>query len=760
MKRTLITSALPYANGYIHLGHLAGAYLPADIYARFLRLLGEEVLYVCGSDEHGVAITISAEKENTTPQAIIDKYHNANADAFKKFGMSFDIYSRTSNNLHKETALDFFEVLLEKKFLEEKEEEQFYDSKAKMFLPDRYIEGICPNCNSDKARGDQCDKCGAYYEQNELKNPISTITGTTPTLKKTTHWYLKLGMFQDFVESYMESNEKFWKDNVLQQAKGWLRLGLNDRAITRDLDWGVKIENAKGINKEKAAGKVLYVWFDAVLGYLTATKEWALREESRGKVTKDDWKKWWKDEETSHIAFIGKDNIVFHTIMLPVIQIAYGGFILPTNVPANEFLNLEGNKFSKSRNWSIDLKDFIDDFESEQSIDTLRYTLATILPENKDSDFTWKDFQAKNNNELAAILGNFINRTVQFIHKYMGGRVPILTERYANIQEHIERIITKFSELNIKSPDELKKLYKEENVDELSINDFLLFFGLWRGLRSIENLYKKFKFKDAVAETMNLARVANKYFNDEEPWKAIKENPEKCHKTIYICSQVAYTLAIAFAPILPYTSAKLQTLLGKEINIGNANAATKGANYFHDAIKFNVKSGLQLPEVPVLFEKIEDDVIAKQIAKLGNEQQTETKAESKKEETKKAEAEKPAKTEKQVEEVDDGMISIDYFSKVKLRTAKIIQADRIEKSKKLLKLIVKMGDEERQILAGVADSYEPEYLVGKTIVVVSNLRPTKLMGLDSEGMMLCASKAGKLCFVTTEVDFEDDAYVR
>ncbi len=753
MKRTLITSALPYANGYIHLGHLAGAYLPADMFARFLRLLGEEVLYVCGSDEHVVAITISAEKEKTTPKDIIDKYHNANLEAFKKFGMSFDIYSRTSNKLHNETALDFFENLLNKDFLVEKEEEQFFDEKVKMFLPDRYVEGTCPSCGEDKARGDQCDKCGAYYEQNELKSPISTITQTTPTLKKTTHWYLKLGMFQEMLESYINSNEQNWKDNVLQQAKGWLKLGLNDRAITRDLDWGVKISNVEGIDKEKVAGKVLYVWFDAVLGYITATKEWALQEEAKGhnkEITKDSWTKWWKDEETNHIAFIGKDNIVFHTIMLPALELAYGGFILPTNIPANEFLNLEGNKFSKSRNWSIDLKDFIADFENEQCIDTLRYALASILPENKDSDFTWKDFQAKNNNELAAILGNFINRTTQFIHKYMGGRIPILSDKYENISENIKYLISKFSEKNINSLDKLKELYKEANFQDLDVNDFILYFNLWHGLEKIEQLYKNYKIKDAVTETMNLARAANKYFNDEEPWKSIKADTEKCHKTIHICTQVAYTLAMAFAPILPYTSAKVQSFLGKDITIGNPNSTIKGENHIKNSLLFNVQAGVQLPEIPILFEKIEDNIVEQQVAKLGNTQQ-EAKKEEKKEEV---------KTKSEKEEPDDGMISIEEFAKIKLRTAKIIEAERIKKSKKLLKLIVKIGENKKQILAGVANTYEPEYLIGKTIVIVDNLRPTKLMGIESEGMMLCASTISDLAFVTPETDFEDDAVVR
>lgn len=735
MGRTLITSALPYANGYIHLGHLAGAYLPADIYARFLRLLGEEVLYVCGSDEHGVAITISAEKEKTTPKAIIDKYHNSNLEAFKKFGMSFDIYSRTSNELHKETAIDFFEVLLKNKYLKEKQDKQFYDEKANIFLPDRYIEGSCPNCGAEQARGDQCDKCGAYYEQTELKNPISVITNTTPILKETTHWYLKLGMFQKDLEQYIEANSKLWKDNVINQAKGWLKLGLADRAITRDLEWGIKIENVKGINKEKAKGKVLYVWFDAVLGYLTATKEWAIREKGE-KVKKEDWEKWWKDSDSKHIAFIGKDNIVFHTIMLPALEIAYDdNFNLPTNVPANEFLNLEGNKFSKSKNWSIDLKDFINDFGNEESIDALRYALASILPENKDTDFIWKEYQSRTNNELASILGNFINRTVQFIHKYIGGRIPILPIEYENIENDIQSIINIFEEKKVTSFDDLKDILNIGTI--LNNNDQLLFFCLWKGLKNIENLYKKFRIKDAVMETLNIARAANKYFNDEEPWKSIKVDINKCYKTLYICSQIAYSLSIVFAPILPYTSKKIQTLLSTEISIGNANSANKTINYFKKALKFNVEGGTKLIDIPVLFTKVEDDTIKKQVEKLGN------------------------LTNKIIEANDNNdIITIDDFSKIKLRTAKVLEADKIKKSKKLLKLKVKVGKEEKQILAGIAEYYEPEYLIGKTVVIVFNLKPTKLMGIDSEGMLLCASENDNLCFITPEKEIGDNVEVR
>ena len=759
MKRTLITSALPYANGYIHLGHLAGAYLPADMFARFMRLSGEEVLYICGSDEHGVAITISAENEKTTPKYIIDKYHKANLEAFAKFGMSFDFYSRTSSKTHHETALDFFENLLKKGYLEEKEEEQFYDKKAKMFLPDRYVEGTCPVCGDDKARGDQCDKCGAYYEQTELKNPISIVTSTTPVVKKTTHWFFKLGMFQSFIESYIVSHADTWKENVLNQSKGWLKMGLANRAITRDLNWGVSIENAKGIDKAKAKGKVLYVWFDAVLGYITATKEWAAVQAKKERGIKtDDWKKWWQDENTEHIAFIGKDNIVFHTIMLPAIELAYGGYIIPTNVPANEFLNLEGHKFSKSKNWSIDLRDFISDFNTTQAVDALRYTLASILPETKDSDFTWKDFQSKTNNELSAILGNFINRTLQFTTKYLGGRVPILSEKYSDFAKLVKELNDFINSNNIKSVEEVKEnAYFKGLRDILSINDLTLFASFAIGVAHIAELYRKFRFKDAVLETMNLARAANKYFNDEEPWQTIKDTPDLCHKTIFVCSQIAYNLSILFAPIIPYTSHKIQSFFISSPILGMQNSGIATANIWQRALIFNVPEGLQIAEPTILFSKIEDDVIAKQIAKLGvnlaaSENNTSNNNASNKTSTSNTTSTNPA--------ANNEMISIDDFSKIKLKTAKVIEAEVVPKSSKLLKLQVKIGKEKRQILAGVGEHYKPEELIGKTVVVVANLRPAKLMGLDSEGMVLCASSSNKLFFITPEQEIADGAEVR
>ena len=619
MKRILITSALPYANGNIHLGHLAGAYLPADIYARFMRLIGSEVLYICASDEHGVAITISAENENTTPKNIIDKYHKANLLAFSKFGMSFDFYSRTSNKLHHEVALNFFEKLLSNGFLAEKTTEQFYDNEAKMFLPDRYVEGTCPECGYDKARGDQCDKCGAYYDQIKLTNPISTVSKTTPIVKETTHWYLKLSVFQEFLEAYIDSNEGIWKDNVIQQAKAWFKMGLEDRAITRDLSWGVSIEKAKGLDKEKTKGKVLYVWFDAVLGYITATMEWAKKISTKEiGITENDWKKWWQDEQTEHIAFIGKDNIVFHSIMLPAIEMAYGGYTMPTNIPANEFLNLEGQKFSKSRNWSIDLQDFITDFETTQAVDTLRYSLSTILPENKDADFTWKDYQAKTNNELAAIFGNFVNRTLQFVMKNMDGKVPVLSAKYKNMQNILKNIEVYYQNNKHQSAEDIKNHCNAEFSNQLSQNDINLFLYFIIGIDKIEELYKKFKIKDAVNMTMNLARASNKYFNDEEPWKTIKtDDIDYCNKTVYICCQSVYILSVMFAPIIPYTSAKIQNFFGVENILGTANNGIKTINYIKQLLDFNIPEGTKIINPTILFTQIEDSVIDTQMKKMG-----------------------------------------------------------------------------------------------------------------------------------------------
>lgn len=718
MKRTLITSALPYANGYIHLGHASGAYLPADIYSRFLRLSGNEVLYVCGSDEHGVAITISAEKEKVSPQEIVDKYHNANKDAFEKFGMTFDIYSRTSLNQHHETAREFFADFLKKGYLIEKEEEQFYDASANMFLPDRYVEGVCPNCAYDHARGDQCDSCGAYYDQLELKNPISIISGKTPEVRKTSHWYYEFNKFQEFLEKYIDDKKGKWKDNVINQTLSWLKAGLAERAITRDMKWGVSIDGIEGTSADKTVGKVLYVWFDAVFGYISASKIWA--EENN-----QDWKLWWSDENSRYIAFIGKDNIVFHTLIFPAYLHAKGGFNLPENVPANEFLNLEGEKFSKSRNWSIDLKDFFIDFPEPQYTDSLRYALAMSLPETKDADFTWKDFQARNNNELAAILGNFVNRSLQFIQKNFDGKVPVLSSQYSDFP-------TDWGKLAIGSDEEFNTRF----IDKYSQNDFDLISALISGIEQSSDLFNRYRFRDAITELMNIARASNKYFNDEEPWKKIKSEPEYAAKTLFVCSQLVRSLAVLFAPIIPNTSKKIADILNFELYYGEPLKGIHNSdNYWINSGLPLLKQGLEFKTPQILFTRIEDDVIATQVSKLGNKQSKNIVPE-------------------------DELIDISDFQKVKLKTAKIISAEKVKKSKKLLKLQVDLGDSQRQILAGIAEYYEPDYLIGKTIVVVANLKPAKLMGEESQGMMLAASADGKLCFVTPEQQIQPGAEVK
>ena len=726
MKRTLITSALPYANGYLHLGHCSGAYLPADMFARYLRLHGEDLLYVCGSDEHGVAITIAAEQENKTPEEIIEKYHSANKNAFEKFGMTFDVYGRTSYPRHHQVAKDFFKDYLDKGLLIEKEEEQFYDPKANMFLPDRYVEGICPNCGYDKARGDQCDSCGAYYNQLDLKNPKSKITGETPVVKKTTHWYLKFNEFQEFLENYIESHSNDWKENVLQQSRSWLKQGLTDRAITRDLNWGVKLDDIAGIPPEKTNGKALYVWFEAVLGYISNTLVWAITRERRGIGSKDDWKNWWQNKDTRYVAFIGKDNIVFHTLIFPALLHARGeNYILPDNVPANEFLNLEGQKFSKSRNWSIDLKDFIEDFPETHHIDALRYTLAMNLPETKDADFTWKDFQARNNNELSAIFGNFVNRTLQFVHKNFNGEVPCLPDKYKNLPNDWKNLINCFGQTSdVKSNEGCKAKFKE-NYSE---NDYNLIYALWNGKNTISDYYERFRFRDAVSETINVARAANKYFNDEEPWKTLKTNFEECGKSLYVCLQVVRTLSVLFAPVVPFACKKIHDFFEIISETGEPNNESVKFNFWEESILPILPEGYMTQTPSLLFTKIEDDIVQSQIAKLGDKHEQ--------------------SQEKSIE-----LITIDDFMKIKLRTAKILEAENVKKSKKLIKLIIDVGTDKRQILAGIAEHYKPEDLIGKTIVVVANLMPAKLMGHESNGMMLAANTSdGKLCFVTTETD--------
>jgi len=650
-EKILVTSALPYANGPIHLGHLSGAYLPADIYVRYKRLNGDDVIYICGSDEHGVPITISADKEKVSPQVIIDRYHEANKKAFERFGMSFDNYSRTSLPIHHQTAKEFFLEFYNRGLFVEKKSLQFYDDKAKMFLPDRYVEGTCPKCGNEEARSDECENCGALYDPSELKNPKSKISGGSPTLKETSHYYFPLGKYQPALEKYVdEMNEKYgWKDNVIQYCRGWFKDGLKDRAITRDLDWGIKVP------VDSAAGKVIYVWFEAVLGYISSAKEY-----SQSKNDPELWKKYWHDPNTKYVAFIGKDNVVFHTIIFPAILMAWNDagkeqYCLPQNVPANEFLNFEGKKFSKSRGWGIDVDEFLDLFEP----DLLRYALAANLPETRDTDFYWKEFQLRNNSELADILGNFINRTFTFVFKHFDGKVP--------------------------------PLGKLEKIDEDMLKEISEY------PQRISDFFEKYKIRDGVNEIMNLARDGNKYFNDSEPWKTIKTNKERCGTALNICLQAIYTLAELFSPVLPFSSEKLFKMLN-----------TKPVEW-KDCGKPKLKENHQLKDSEILFPKIDDEKIESQVNKL-------------------QESNLPMETEE--------LITYDDFMKVHLKVAEVVDAERVKKSEKLLKLKVKIDNDERQVIAGIAKSYTPETIIGKKVVIVANLKPAKLMGLESKGMIL------------------------
>ncbi len=663
-EKILVTSALPYSNGRIHLGHLSGAYLPADIYVRYQRMKGRDVLYICGSDEHGVPITISADKEKVSPQVITDRYHETNSKAFEQFGISFDIYSRTSLPIHHETAREFFLEYYNRGMLKEKKSMQFYDEEVKMFLPDRYVEGTCPNCGYEEARSDECENCGALYEPSELKNPKSKISGKTPVLRETTHWYFPLGDYQPRLEEYIRvSSENYgWKDNVLQYCRGWFKAGLKDRAYTRDLDWGVAVP------LDSAEGKVLYVWFEAVLGYISATKEL-----SRQRGNENLWREYWQGENTKYIAFIGKDNVVFHCIIFPAMLMAWNDgdkekYILPQNVPANEFLNFEGKKFSKSRNWGIDVIDFLKIFPP----DPLRYTLAANLPETRDTDFYWKEFQLRNNSELADILGNFINRTFTFAHKHFDGKVPA--------KGKTEKIDDEMVQLLAGYPDK------------------------------ISALFECYRIKDGVTEIMNLARAGNKYFNDSEPWITVKSDKEKCGTTINICLQTIYTLAGLFSPVIPFSSEKIFKIL---------NSSPSGWDELGNQ---HLEAGHTLNKTEIIFPKIEDEIIEQQVEKLGSEKEEDTK---------------------------NNLISIEDFDKVKLKVAEIVEAVNVPKSNKLIKLKVRLDDGDRQVIAGIAKSYKPEELVGKKIILVANLKPAKLMGLESRGMVLAVeNENGELNILT------------
>lgn len=664
-KRTLVTSALPYANGPIHLGHLAGAYLPADLYVRYKRLTGEDIIHICGSDEHGVPITIAAEKEGVSPQDIVDRFHSQNKQVFKDFGISFDYYGRTSSPVHHKTSQEIFLKLYEDDVFVKKTEEQLYDPKAEMFLPDRYVKGTCPNCGYEEAYGDQCENCGTSLSPTELINPISAITGDVPETKKTEHWYLPLGDFQERLEQWLETREN-WKPNVMGQVKSWLNDGLADRAVTRDLTWGVPVP------LDDAKGKVLYVWFDAPIGYISATKEWA---EQQGDP--DLWKTYWQDEDTDLIHFIGKDNIVFHCIMFPATLMAHGDYVLPKNVPANEFLNLESKKLSTSRGWAVWLNEYLEDFEP----DLLRYVLGTILPETKDSDFSWEDFQNKVNSELADILGNFVYRTTSFTEKYFDSNVPELTNPTDKDKEALAQI----------------EAQKEK----------------------IGAAYEQFRMREAIAETMNLARIGNKYFTEMEPWRTRKEDPETCGNTLYVCLQITAALSLLFDPILPNKMAELRD----ELNITDKPDWTEINNS-------TLESGSTIKKGAILFEKIEDEEVEAQLQKLKDraEEQEEDEFE-------------PLKDE----------IEFDDFMKIDLRAGQIIEATAVEKADKLLKLRVDLGFETRTIVSGISNDFDPEELIGQRVCVVANLAPKKLMGIESNGMILMAEEEdGSLRFVETE----------
>jgi methionyl-tRNA synthetase len=663
-KRYLVTSALPYANGSIHIGHLAGVYVPSDIYTRYLRLKGVDVISVCGSDEHGVPITLKARREGVSPQEIVDKYHAINKKAFEDFGISFDIYSRTSNKIHHDTASDFFRTLYDKGEFLEKTSEQFYDEEAGCFLADRYITGQCPHCGNENAYGDQCENCGTSLSPMELINPKSTVSGSEPVLRETKHWYLPLDKYEPWLRKWILEDHKEWKTNVYGQCKSWLDQGLQPRAVSRDLDWGVPLP------LEGTEGKVLYVWFDAPIGYISATKELT-----------DDWEKYWKDEGTKMVHFIGKDNIVFHCIIFPSMLKAEGSFILPDNVPANEFLNLENDKISTSRNWAVWLHEYLEDFPGKQ--DSLRYSLCASAPETKDNDFTWKEFQARNNNELVAILGNFVNRALVLTNNYYGGKVP---------------------------PRGVLTATDEDILNQLTVIR-----------ETVEENLEGYRFREALKEAMNLARLGNKYLAEEEPWKVIKTDPERVKTILNIALQITANLTIILEPFLPFSMDKLRKWLGMEKgrwqDAGNRELLSAG-----DRVKN--------PEL--LFEKIEDAAIEAQINKLLATKKTNEAVASKM---------VPAKEQ----------ITFDDFSKLDIRTATVLEAERVPKTDKLLKLKIDTGLDIRVIVSGIALDYEPEQMVGKQISIIANLEPRKIKGIESKGMILMAEDSdGKLTVVAPE----------
>jgi methionyl-tRNA synthetase len=680
-KRYTVTAALPYTNGPIHIGHLAGVYVPGDIYARYLRLQGRDVIYVCGSDEHGVAISMKARKEGITPQQVIDKYHHIIEQSFQNFGISFDVYSRTSAAIHHETASAFFRKLYEEgKFIEETNE-QLYDAEANQFLADRFVTGTCPKCGHTEAYGDQCEKCGSSLNATDLIQPKSTITGSTPILKQTKHWFLPLDQYDVFLREWiLKGHQHDWKPNVYGQVKSWLEDGLKPRAVTRDLDWGIDVP------VEGAEGKKLYVWFDAPIGYISATKEWAQK-------TGNNWETYWKDQDTKLVHFIGKDNIVFHCIIFPAMLKAEGSYILPDNVPANEFLNLEGNKLSTSKNWAVWLHEYLQDFPGQQ--DVLRYCLTATAPETKDNDFTWKDFQARNNNELVAVFGNFINRVAVLTQKYYQGVVPTPTE---------------FTE-----------------VDEATLTELRAYPAV------IADSIERYRFREAQQEMMQVARLGNKYLADEEPWKLIKENPERVQTQMYVALQIAAALSSLCEPFLPHTAKKLQLLLGLAKPVAWSAVAAENAL---------IAAGSTLGEAQLLFQKIEDETIQKQLDKL---EQT------------KQDNQTPVASIAPAKE----LCTYEDFSKMDLRVGTIIAAEKMPKADKLLVLQVQSGLDTRTIVSGIAEHFTPEEVVGKRVTVLVNLAPRKLRGVESQGMILMTNDAnGKLVFMqpATE-DVEDGAVI-
>ncbi len=673
-KRYTITAALPYTNGPIHIGHLAGVYVPADIYARFLRQQNKDVAFICGSDEHGVAISMKAKKEGITPQEVINKYNKIISDSFQEFGISFDNYSRTSAKIHHDTASEFFRKLYDEgKFIEEITD-QLYDAEADQFLADRFVTGTCPKCNSEGAYGDQCEKCGTSLNATDLINPKSTITGSTPILKSTKHWFLPLDQYDAFLREWIiEGHKNDWKPNVYGQVKSWLDDGLKPRAVTRDLDWGIDVP------VEGAEGKKLYVWFDAPIGYISSTKEWAARE---GK----DWEPYWKDQDTKLVHFIGKDNIVFHCVIFPAMLKAEGSYILPDNVPANEFLNLEGNKLSTSKNWAVWLNEYLVDFPEKQ--DVLRYVLTANAPETKDNDFTWKDFQARNNNELVAIFGNFINRVVVLTNKYYNGVIP--------------------------APNALSE------VDEQTLAELKAYPAV------IESSIERYRFREALGELMNVARLGNKYLADEEPWKLIKTDEERVKTQMYVALQIAAALSTLAEPFLPFTAAKLNKMLN--VTSSGVEMSWKKVSETSDLIP----AGHQIGQAELLFAKIEDEEIQKQIDKL--------------EATKVANAAeaKQAEPQKETTQFED-------FAKIDLRVGTIIEAEKMPKANKLLVLKVDTGIDIRTIVSGIAEHFTPEEVIGKQVTVLVNLAPRALRGVNSEGMLLLTeTKEGKLVFVNPD----------